>query len=379
MTNRNFTRRRTLAAGFAVLAAGALAGAAVPAVAEDFNLDALVTAAKAEPPLTIYDSTGKIVEMAKNFAAKYGLQATGTKIKAGEQLEMIIREAQAHNVQADVFILSDPAAVAAQLLPEKFVTSWLPPDLAGKIPEIYQDPLVVVTSANVFAYNTDLFKTCPITNIWQLTEPEWKGKVAMQDPLGKTSFDDWFNQMQSHADDKVAAAYKEEFGKDLDTSSETATAQWVKALAANGPLLTDADQAASEAVGAPGQTQPFIGMISTAKFRDNADNGFKLGLCTTMKPWLGFAYGAVGVITAGTDSPNAAKLFIHYVMTEEGIAPQSADGKMSTNADVALPADEPSGIGKVLDQVFPYDITTALDDWDARQDWQDLWRVNYVK
>src|SRR5690606_19368267 len=109
------------------------------------------------------------------------------------------------------------------------------------------------------------FESCPITNILQLTKPEWNGKVALQDPQGKTSFDDWFNQMETHADDQVAAAYKEEFGTDLDTSSASATQQWVAALAANAPLLTDADQAASEAVGAPGQTEPFIGMISTAK------------------------------------------------------------------------------------------------------------------
>jgi iron(III) transport system substrate-binding protein len=361
------------------LAAGLAAGATAPAIAEDFDLDALIAAAKAEPPLTIYDSTGKIVEMADAFSAKYGVQATGTKIKAGAQLEMIIREAQANNVQADVFILSDPAAVMAQLMPEKFVTSWVPPDMADKIPAKYQDPLVVVTTANVWAYNTELYDSCPITNIWQLTEPEWSGKVAMQDPLGKTSFDDWFNQMQSHADAQVAAAYQDLYGKPLDTSSESATAQWVKALAANSPLLTDADQAASEAVGAPGQTEPFVGMISTAKFRDNADSGFKLGLCKAMEPWLGFSYGNVGVITSGTDSPNAAKLFIHYAMTEEGIAPQAVDGKMSTNSDVKLPADEPSGLADVLDKVFPYDISTALDDWDARQDWQDLWRVNYTK
>jgi iron(III) transport system substrate-binding protein len=377
MPRRNRGARTKVAA--LALAAGLAAGATAPAIAEDFDLDALVAAAKAEPPLTIYDSTGKIVEMADAFTAKYGVQATGTKIKAGAQLEMIIREAQANNVQADVFILSDPAAVMAQLMPEKFVYSWVPPDMAEKIPAKYQDPLVVVTTANVWAYNTELYDTCPITNIWQLTEPEWKGKVAMQDPLGKTAFDDWFNQMQSHGDEEVAAAYQDLYGKPLDTGSETATAQWVKALAANSPLLTDADQAASEAVGAPGQTEPFVGLISTAKFRDNSDSDFKLGLCKTMEPWLGFAYGNVGVITSGTDSPNAAKLFIHYAMTEEGIAPQAVDGKMSTNSDVKLPADEPSGLGDVLDKVFPYDISTALDDWDARQDWQDLWRVNYTK
>ena len=52
---------------------------------------------------------------------------------------------------------------------------------------------------------------------------------------------------------------------------------------------------------------------------------------------------------------------------------------MSTNADAKLPADEPSGIAEVLDQMFTYDPASAADDWDARQDWQDFWRVNYAK
>ena len=122
-----------------------------------------------------------------------------------------------------------------------------------------------------------------------------------------------------------------------------------------------------------------MGLISSAKFRDNAESGYKLGLCTGMDPWIGFMNSGVGVIMAGTDSPNAAKLFIHYVMTEEGIAPQAEDGKMSTNTDVGLPADEPSGIGAAINQVFPYDVSSGLADFDKRQDWQDFWRVNYSK
>ncbi|MGO6690405.1 ABC transporter substrate-binding protein [Rhizobium leguminosarum] len=361
----------------ATAVAMALGGAA--SAEESFDLDALIAAAKKEKPITVYDSTGKIVEMAKNFAAKYGLSAEGSKVKASAQLEMIIREARANNIQGDVSIVSDAPAAMAQLIPQGFAESWLPPDLAKNIPAEYQDPLTVVTSANVWSYNTALFDKCPVDNIWELTEPKWKGKVAMQDPLGKASYVDWFNQMAKHGDDKVAAAYKERYGKDLQTDEASATAAWVKALAANAPLLTDADAAAADAVGAPGQSQPFMGLISSAKFRDNADSGMKLGLCKDLKPWLGWLYPGVGLITKGTDSPNAARLFIHYVMTAEGIAPQAIDGKMSTNKDVSLPADEPSGIGAVLNQLLPYQMATSLDDWDARETWQDFWRMNYQK
>jgi len=267
----------------------------------------------------------------------------------------------------------------AQLVPEGFVMSWVPPDLAGKIDQRYQDPLAIANEANVWAYNTQAYDKCPIENIWQLTEPEWKGKVALQDPLGKASYIDWFNQMAVHGDEAVAAAYEARYGKALETDEASATAAWVAALAANAPLLTDADEAAAQAVGAPDQAAPFVGMMSSAKFRNNTEAGAKLGICDGLEPWAGWLYPSLGLIAAGTDSPNAAKLFIHYLLTEEGIGPQAVDGKMSVNADAKLPADEPSGIAAVVGEMLPYDASTATDDWDARQDWQDLWRVSYQK
>ena len=356
-----------------------LAGLGGAAAAEEFDLQALVAAAEAEPPLQVYSNTGKIVEQAEAFSKAYGVQATGTKANAAAQLEMVIREAQAGNVQGDVMQISDVAAGAAQLLPEGFATSWVPPDLADRIDPRYRDPLVIANEANVWAYNTQAYETCPIENVWQLTEPEWNGKVALQDPLGKASYIDWFNQMATHGDTAIAEAYEARYGKPLETDEETATAAWVAALAANGPLLTDADEAAAEAVGAPDQTAPFVGMMSSAKFRNNTEAGAKLGICAGMQPWAGWLYPSLGLIAAGTDSPNAAKLFIHYLLTEEGIAPQAADGKMSTNLDAKLPADEPSGIAAVIERMFPYDPASAANDWDARQDWQDLWRVSYAK
>jgi len=354
---------------------------AVPALAqaEDFDLDALITAAKAEPPINVYDSTGKIVEQAEAFTAKYGVKATGTKIKAPDSLEMVIREHQANNVQADVILLSDTPAAIAQLLPEGFAESWMPPDLAKDVPELYQDPLIVTNDANVWAYNTEVYDKCPITNIWQLTEPEWKGKVAMQDPLGKPTYDDWFNQMETHSDDQVAAAYKALYGKDLETDQDSATKAFVKALAGNAPLLTSSDDEASAAAGAPGQKEPFMALVSTAKFRNNADMGYKLGICEGMAPWSGWLASKVALISTGTDSPNASKLFIHYVLTDEGIAPQAVDGKRSSNMSLSLPADEPSGVGEIWDQLEPYDASTAESDWDNREAWQDFWRLNYSK
>jgi iron(III) transport system substrate-binding protein len=350
-----------------------------PAFAEDFSLDALIEAAKAEPPLNVYDSTGKIVAMAENFAAAYGLQANGVKMRAAEQLETVIREVQAGNVQTGVVLIADVPAALGQLLPEGFATSWLPPDLADDIAPLARDPLLVVASPYVFAYNAALGDSCPISNIWQLTDPEWKGHVVLEDPLRLPTFTDFYSQMEAHADDRVAAAYEAHYGKPLETGFDSATKAFVAALAANGPLITDTDTAAAEAVGAPGQSENFVSMVSAAKFRDNAAKGLTLGLCAGMDPFIGFSTAKVALIPKGTPSPNAAKLFVHFIMTEEGIAPQLDDGKISYNTRVPLAADEPSGLGAHLDEMLPYDPSTGVADWETRQDWQDFWRLNLAR
>ena len=53
-----------------LLGAALLAGSAMPALADDFSLDALIAAAGQEGPITVYATTGKIVETAQNFTKK---------------------------------------------------------------------------------------------------------------------------------------------------------------------------------------------------------------------------------------------------------------------------------------------------------------------
>lgn len=305
------------------------------------------------------------------------------KVSTDAQVELVIREYEANNVRGDVILLGDVPSGVLELLPRGYVESWVPTDLAtdlaDKIPARFHDPFVVSNDGTVFAYNTSIEESCPIDNIWALTEEEWRGRLALQDLLGRAALLDWFNQMETHMDDAVAAAaaYEAHFGMPLQTEEPSATAAWVAALAANGPLLTDADQGISDAVGTVGQSTSFVGIISSAKSRDNAERGYALGLCAGVAPVSGNMTPTLAVINARTQSPNAARLMVRYLATPEGMAPQMINGKMPTNVDAVLPADEPSGIGAVLDQIYLFDAATAAQDWDARQDWQDQWRIHY--
>lgn len=339
----------------------------------DYSLEALIEAAKKEEPITVIDATGKIVSMAENFSAKYGLKATGVKMSGQDQEQIIAREAAAGNVRTDVFNMSNLPSVTSQILPQGFGISWLAPDLKDKIPAAYQSPAITSNNPWVFAYNTDVNgETCPVDNLWALTTEEWKGRVAIPDPLLRNETMFWFNQLATHEDAAMREAYKAQFGEELTTDEASATAEWVKRLARNQPKVTRSDTDVGPIVGAK-EEKPPIGFLSVAIFRDAKKDGYGMGICKEMKPWIGQLTPRVAVIAAGTKSPNTAKLFARFMMTEEGMAPQLGDGKISTNTEAKMPESEVSGIASHVDKLYVNHSETSQDDFAKLQDWQDFW------
>jgi iron(III) transport system substrate-binding protein len=95
-----------------------------------------------------------------------------------------------------------------------------------------------------------------------------------------------------------------------------------------------------------------------------------------MTPWIGEKTPKVGLIATGTDSPNAARLFLYFMLTADGAAPQIADGKVSTNTTVAFPADDAAQVGDHWDKLFSADSSTSGQDYANLADWQDFWTIS---
>ncbi|MDY5153564.1 iron(III) transport system substrate-binding protein [Actinobaculum suis] len=349
------------------------APSAASTVDTDFDLEELIAAAKKEGPITIYDNASAVEDMAEAFTAKYGIEATGVKVNAAEAFEMVTREAQAGNVQGDVVAIQDVPALTNDLLPSGHVYSWIPGDLVDDIEPAQRDPLIMINDPNFWTYNTEVYDSCPVSNVWELTEEDWKGKVAMEDPEGANKMLDWFSQMSQFGETEMRDAYKEHFGKEF--AGESATEEWVGKLAANSPILTDSNENVSAAVGAPGQSEPPVGLMASSKYRNIEEKGYHMGTCDNLKPWAGLAAPKAIVIASGTKNPNAAKLFVHFALTEEGIDPQISDGKYSSNTAITQPED-PSGAAAMRSKIFFFDNAGATEDWDSRVEWTDLWRVN---
>jgi iron(III) transport system substrate-binding protein len=342
---------------------------------KDYSLDALIEAAKKEPPIVVVDATGKIKTMAKNFTDHYDLPATGVKLRGQEQEMILSREAAAKNVSHDVFNMSNLPSITTRILPLGIGVSWMPPDLVSQTPDIYQNPAITSLNPWVWAYNTEVHgETCPVTNMWELTEPEWKGKVSIPDPLLRNETMFWFNQIDMHNDKEMREAYEAHFGQPLDEDVKSATKEWVKRFAANSPNVTRSDSDVGPIIGSPGLKDPHFGFVSAAIFRKKYD--YQMGICGGMKPWAGQLTPRVAVIAAGTDSPNMAKLFVHYMMSGEGMIPQLIDGKIATNINTGMPEEEGSGVANYIDQLHVTDTSTTDQDFTYLQDWQDWWTIH---
>ncbi|GGU80398.1 ABC transporter substrate-binding protein [Streptomyces litmocidini] len=350
---------------------------ATPVVDTGFDLAKLVAAARKEGGVTVYDSTGDITKTAAAFTAKYGIKATGVKSKVGETLEKMTRENQAGNVTIDVTNYEDGPSLVGQLLARQVVYTYVPGPLADDIPATGQNPLRVLSKGNLWIYNPEIFpKGCPVDSMWDLTDPAWKGKVALQDPLGKPNIVEFFNQLKVKGDDELRKAYRTEYGKELP-AGEPAADSWIEGLAKNAPIITSSDDDAAAAVAAPNQKEPRIGLVSNAKFRDAKDKGYHMRVCTGLRPWAGFQYPKYAAIATKTEHPNAAKLFVHFMLTQEGIGTQLANGGVPGNPKLEPGAFMPSGLTDWNAQLFVFDPTRLRKDFEDLQQMQDFWRLNH--
>jgi iron(III) transport system substrate-binding protein len=351
--------------------------AAVKSVVDDkFDLNALIDAARKEGSVTVLSTSGDVLKVGENFEKKYGIKVNASKSNDNQSIEKITREASSGNFTIDLALFEDGPSVAALLLPQKIVYSWLPKDLLNDIPEPDRNPVNFIVKQQLFAYNPRLFPNgCPVQNLWDLTTPEWRGKVTMQDPLTSPARIWWFNDLALNGASKLAEAYKKKFGKELKTDKKNAAYAWIDALAQNAPILGATGEDSAAAVGAPNQAAQRIGMFSNATFRDIVTQKYDLKVCTGLMPWEGYIYPTYPLIASKAKSPNAAKLFVRYLLTEEGVKPYVHDGGTPT-LKTAKPGELPPGLSG-LDALFRFNPASLETAFQKAQDMQDFWRNSH--
>ncbi|MDR1832751.1 MAG: ABC transporter substrate-binding protein [Fusobacteriaceae bacterium] len=295
----------------------------------------LVTAAKKEGTLTVYSTTSRVSSAAKSFEAKYGIKVQTANLKDGELVEKVSTEVGNGVAGADMVICQDGARVYGELINPGYLVNYVPEDMKKLMPEGDQNPLIFQFINKVFIFNNEKNETEPAKNVWAFTDPEWKGRIQFKDPntegvnanfLTMLVTDEWAG--------KLAAAYKEHYGKDYAGEYENAGYAWIAGFFANA-VMGNSDTTISENVGTKGQEKEIAGLFVLSKSRYEATKNLALKPMTEVKPFSGFYYPLFTMLTKNAKNPNAAKLFIDYLMTAEGFKPWSSDvGAYSGNPEI---------------------------------------------
>ena len=293
--------------------------------------DELVEAAKAEGTLTVYTYSSRTTKIGDAFTALYGIPVEVTQLKDTDMIEKVSKEAASNLDAADVVFCQDGSRVIPELVYTGYVTRYVPENVEGHIVDAeFEDPLVFEAMPKVFIYNNEDGGDQKLTNIWQLTEPEWSGALQFKDPFSEAVNMNFFTMItREDWAEKIAEAYKSYYGKDIQLTTKNAGYEWIKAIYNNGCVLGKSDTTIGENVGAKGQHRDIAGLFTLNKMRNAKSKDLALAPAYGMEPFSGFMYPAYVFVASNAKAPNAAKLFIEFAFTEEGWKPFNLLGDYS--------------------------------------------------
>ena len=286
-----FPRHAWLAAA-AILAA--LAGA--PARAAD---QAMIDAAKKEGQVVWY--TTQIIDQfarpaAAAFEKRYGIKVSYVRANSNEVALRVLNEAKAGKMQADVF---DGTGATASLKKEGIVAKFIPEN-AKRFPKEYIDSEGYWVATNLYVltpgYNTELIRKGTQPKTFQdLLDPKYKGKIAWNSTSSSSAGPGFVGIVLETMGEEKGIAYLRDLAKQQPTGLAVAARQVLDQVIAGEYAIAlnifNNHAVISAAKGAPVDWIP-------------------------MDP----ALGVLSVISVTKDAPhpNAGRLFLEFLMSEDG-------------------------------------------------------------
>jgi len=279
----------------------------------------LVPLAKKEGKLRVYSITSRVSKAAAAFEKKYGIKVEATDMKDFELIDKISTEVKAKAEGADMVICQDSGRIYGELLSTGYLQNYVPADLKTVIPEANQSPLVFMHMNKVLLYNNENGKAAPITNLWQLTEPANKGKFFFKSPLQEGINANFLTMLtKPEIAAKLSKAYEDLYHKKLETKEKNAGYEWIKQAFSNGLIMGTSDTAMTESIGVKGQNITSIGLLNYSKARYAKSKNLAVAAADKVAPICGFYYPEYALLVKDCKHPAAAKLFIQFLLTEEG-------------------------------------------------------------
>ena len=304
--------------------------------------------AKQEGKVVVYTPSSRANDAKKSFEKKYpGIDVEVSQMKSDLLMNKVIAEQDASTYNADVIITKEVSgAVFEEMVKPGRYIRYLPDDIAAHVDEPFKTQAPGYANYLEFRtlfYNTDDFSQPPISNWWDLTTPEWKGKVYAADPVNDIAFLNLFTAFVTNSDD-MAAAYKEKFGKDIVLNgTENAGYEFIKELYANGLITLKGSDDVLDAISKSGKKA--VAIAVSGDMSKVQDNKWHIAPIYTIAPKTSVVDPGYLYLAKNAPHPNAAKLFMRWMMGGEdgkgpGLDAFKAIGSWVPRDDV----DNPNGI-----------------------------------
>ncbi len=301
-----------------------------PYAPEVEDWDAIYEAARAEPTLSVYMTSSRVGQAVDGFREQYpGVDVEAVHVPAPEMLLRLDRERGAGIYSAGVVHADDPEQYLQHFGDELVV--YVPPEVQPLIAEHHRDPILIYRFLPTgWTYNPDVFSEAPpLTNIWDLTTEEFRGRVVIPDPLTTGSSLTYLVSIVGEAD-ALAEAYQRKFGSPIELQERDAGFEWLRRFLDNDVRAVPGTRDAAEAV--TNASGLMVALNNYSRMREVPDR-YNFAFVSGLDPVDMLNLPTHLSVMALTPSPNAAKLVMNYLLTLEGGAPWFAEGNPSPRTD----------------------------------------------
>lgn len=309
--------------------------------------EATLAAAKKEGVVVVYGETtpGFREVMAQEFQKKYNIDLEFVSGRSGEIGARWERERSAGVYSVDVFhitaiipILTKEKKEAYGVLEPYFILPEVTDPKAwrgGEIPFLDKDKTVIALTSpflTLVAINTDLVKEGQIKTYKDLLKPEWKGKIVLMDPTFPSAGAGWATLLMTDI-------FGQEGGK-----------EYLRQFAALEPAITRDVRQQIEWV-AQGKYPIGVG-VQQRMVSEFKSMGARIDIPRMTEGSLNAGSGCLEVSTK-PPHPNAATIYINWLLTKEGQATFSKGWySPPSRIDVTVEGIDPAQIARPGDKAF---------------------------
>ena len=302
--------------GFALCAALSWSAAAQP----------LAEAAKKEGKVVIYGSleSGIMDAVEKAFTKKYGIPIEYFRAASNKTLDRVLTEARAGRVLSDVVVTNRGPMLL--LKEEKVFAKYTSPE-AANFPADVRDPDGVLSPIYRMVivgilYNTRLVKPEEAPrSLDDLLQPRWRGKWVMPDPSRHFTTGVWVRNLEEY------------YGKDW--------MGFVKKMAEAKPILVESFIPSAQKIISG---EALAGITYVKYVHIFGKDGAPLDYVRLPKM---LADGHHAGISAKAPHPNAARLFVDFFISREGMQIMAQEGEFVTAQGVYPPIKDAEKIKAV--------------------------------